>query len=144
MSFDDYYDHHFEKLWDQQEFEVPGVTDDLCIYAKHFSEWTAGILVNVEEIGTGVAVNQGVLRITHQYFEWRTVVPKSHRNRISELGHTCIFHVFEAAYQKLRIIELSISPPPITYPTPPPAPPPPPPPPPPIQIAGIFFGEDES
>ena len=140
MSFDDV---SFEALWNQQEFEVPGVTEDLCIYAKHFSDWTAAIILNVEEIGTVIAVNQGVLRVTHQYFEWRTVVPKSHRNRIGELGHTCIFHVFEAAYKKLRIIELSIMPPLITHPVPPPPPPTPPPPPPPIQIAGIFLGEDE-
>ena len=140
MSFD----RNFRELWEQHEFEVPGVTEDLCFYAKRYSEWTAGILANVEAIGSVIAVNQGMLRITQKYFEWRTVVPKSHRNRIGEIGHTCIFHVFEAAFQKLRIIELSIVPPPLTLPPPPPPPALPPPPPPPIQIAGIFLGEDDS
>jgi hypothetical protein len=140
MSFDE----HFAALWRQHEFDVPQVTDDRCVYAKHFAEWASQIIANVEQIATVVAVNQGVLRVTYKYFEWRTVVPKYHRNRIGEMGHTCIFHVFEAAFLKLRIIELAIQPPPILPPTLPPPPPTPPPPPAPLQIAGIFLGDDES
>lgn len=140
MSFE----RDFRELWEKQEFEVPGVTEDLCFYAQRYSEWTARTIANVEVAGSVVAVNQGMLRITQKYFEWRTVVPKSHRNRIGETGHRCIFHVFEAGYQKLKSLELALAPPPLTLPPPPPAPALPPPPPPPIQIAGIFLGEDDT
>lgn len=133
------FDGRFEALWGKQEFEVPEPAESLCLYAKHFAEWATPVIANVEALCLPSAVNLGYLRILHKYFEWRVVVPKQHRNRVGEMGHTCIFHVFEAAYQKLKIIELSIQPPPLTLPLPPP----PPLPSPPVQIAGIFLGEGD-
>jgi hypothetical protein len=54
-------------------------------------------------------------------------------------GHRCIFQVFEDAYEKIRFVELDLTPPTIFLQNePPPVPPlmrPP-------NIAGIFLGED--
>lgn len=139
-------DPRFEALWGQQEFEVPVPRDNLCIYARKFEEWLTPLIANVEMAGSIVAVNQGVILVARKYMEWYEVVPKDHRTQVGERGHTCIFHCFHAAMLKLKMIELSIQPPPISMPIPPPpqpSPQPPPPPPPPLQIAGIFLGEDD-
>jgi len=134
------YDRNFHELWNQAEFEVPEHSEPLCSYAEYFSEYAAQVVADVEAHRSLISVNQGVLRMTHKYFDWRTVVPKSHRNRIGDTGHRCIFHVFEAAYLKLKMLELALQPPALS---PPPPPPPPPPSPRPLQIAGIFLGEDD-
>src|SRR5690606_5015822 len=105
------YDDSFEALWHQQEFEVPDGSDSLCSYGQFFSEWATQLIADTEERHSIGAVNYAVLRLTHKYFEWRTVVPKYHRNRIGETGHGCIFHVFEAAYLKLKIVGLALQPP---------------------------------
>ena len=38
--------------------------------------------------------------LTDDFFAPRSSVPKSHRNRIGEHGHKCIFHVFEKRFEK--------------------------------------------
>ena len=133
----------FRVLWEQQEFEVPDAPADLCVYAQQYEAWMAQLIADVDKARTLGAVNVAFLHALHKYFEWRVVVPKSHRNRIGEMGHTCLFHVLEAGYIKLRTIQLSLQPPPITIPSPP-APPQLPPAPPPLQISGIFVGEDDA
>jgi hypothetical protein len=86
-----------------------------------------------------VAVNQAYVRLITKYFDWRSAVPKAHRNRIGETGHTCIFHVFERAYHQLRVIELTVTSQPLLF-LPPEPPPPPPPPPQAPQLAAIGLG----
>ena len=132
----------FRALWEQQEFEVPDAPDDLCEYAKQFAAWVAQVIADVEKNPSLVAVNHAFLYLVHKYFEWRVVVPRNHRNRMG-VGHTCIFHVFEAGYMKLRVIQLALQPPPLTMTVSAPPAPSTPPPIPPLQIAGIFFGEDD-
>ena len=67
--------------------------------------------------------------------EWRAQVPKNHRHRVSENGHTCIFHVFERTYQRIRMVELKLVPPVIVIEVPVKAPPALP------QVQGIYLGE---
>lgn len=135
-------DTQFEALWSQQEFELPDTKPTLCEYAQKFADSIAPLIEKAVAKGEIVTINQAVLLVTHRFFEWRAYVPKSHRNRVSEFGHTCIFHVFETAYQRLKLAELEMAPPMLFVPAPPPLPPAPVSAPAPIQIAGIFLGEE--
>ncbi len=131
-------DNHFD-LPLQTEKEVP----NLCVYARKFSEWAEELCAGAIQGQTIIGINQAKVQLLDKFFEWRTFAPKRHRNYAATgangpIGHTCIFHVFEAAYDRLKVLELSLTPPLLFLPppTPPPAPPPPPP-----QIAGVFIGE---
>lgn len=129
----------FEELWNRaEEFELPDAEAEICIFARKFSEWTRELCASSTQSASLVAINQAKILLIDKYFEWRSVVPKAHRNRMSGGGHICIFQVFEQAYITLRAVELALTPPMLFIP-PPPLPPLSPPPPP--QIAGIFLGE---
>lgn len=129
----------FESLWNRfEEFELPIEQPAICVYAQTLSEWTTELCANVARAPGIVAVNQSKVLLVDKYFEWRNAVPLSHRNRVGKIGHICIFHVFEKAYERLKVIELALTPPLLFLPEPPPPPPPALPPP---QIAGIFIGE---
>ncbi len=83
-----------------------------------------------------MGINQRMLLLTKQYFEWRTVVPKSHKDRIGERSHVCIFHIFERSYHRLKVLELSLNPALLYLPSPPSAP---------VQViqevSGVYLGE---
>jgi hypothetical protein len=121
------------------EFQVAVAPIILCPYALAFAEFADRLCEPEIEGPSIVGVNQAILQLTKKYFEWFNKVPKRHQYHLSENGHTCIFQVFVEAYEKLSMIELTISPPKLYIP---PKPPPPAPPPPPPKIAGIFLGED--
>ena len=126
----------FETIWNRiDNFEVARDAVAWCPYARKFAQWSAS-LIETSEKPELVTINQAKVLLIDKYFEWRTYVPKSHRNRVGPGGHRCIYHVFEQAYEKLRVIELSLTPPLLFIP-PPPHPLPPP------QIAGIFLGDVE-
>ena len=121
----------FGTIWNRvDEFEVPREIIEWCPYARKFAEWAAS-LIQTSTQGDLVRVNQAKILLVDKYFEFRSYVPKSHRNRIGSGGHRCIYHVFEQAYENLRLLELSLTPPMLFLPPPPPPPP---------QIAGIFLG----
>ena len=125
----------FESIWSQfDDFEFSIDDDEMCIFAKEFGKWVEDLCERIMEPNL-VAINQAKVQLLDKYFEWRNLVPKIHRNKISQVGHQCIFHVFETAYILLRAAEVSLMPPMLFVP------PPPPPPPPPTQIAGLFLGE---
>lgn len=125
----------FETIWSKfEDFEFSEMEQNCCDYAAEFSEW-ADELCSVIDDPDVVAVNQAKVLLMDKYFEWRSIVPKNHRNKTSPVGHLCIFHVFEKAYILLKVAELSLTPPMLFLPPPPPPPPPPP------QIAGIYLGE---
>jgi methionine aminopeptidase len=109
-------------------------TEDICEYAKHFRASTKQYCEPAIHSGDLIQINQCKIRLLDRYFEWKAAVPKSHRNRIGEHSHICIFHIFETAYNSLRIAELSISGPPIYLPPPPPPKPLP-------GFAGFYIGE---
>jgi len=121
----------FDTIWNRvDDFEVPREAIDWCPFARKFAEWAATLIETSKESGV-VSVNQAKVLLIDKYFEWRSYVPKNHRNRVGLGGHRCIYHVFEQAYEKLKILELSLTPPLLFLP---------PSPPPPAQIAGIFLG----
>lgn len=130
----------FEELWCSPDFqlETPEKQEESCIYARRFAEVIEPLCRDAIANPDHISINQAMLLLLKKYFEWRSSVPRNHRNRMSEQGHVCLFHIFERAYQHLKILELSLAPPMLYLPQPPPAPLPPPPPP---QIAGITLGE---
>lgn len=130
----------FESLWNSTTFQWkrPKEEEDICIYAKHFAMAIEPTCRDAVANPGHVAINQAMLNLLKKYFEWRYSVPKSHRNRVAEHGHVCIFHVFERAYQQLKVLELSLAPPMLFLPPPPSSPPSSPARP---QIAAITFGE---
>lgn len=138
----------FLTLWQEDHaFALP--TPDLdssCVFARKFAEWVRDLCalakqevsgVSIYEGSARVSVNQAKLLLVDKYFEWRSVVPKSHRNYRDTVKHCCIFQVFVQGYEDLQAIKLVLAPPVLHFPTPPPQLPPPPTP----QIAGIFLGE---
>lgn len=133
-------------LWnpDDCDFEIDRgsqVEPQRCNFAERFFEWADALCTDAYERRNAVSVNQAVVLLTHKYFEWRAYVPNAHRNRLGTRGHLCIFQVFAEAYERLKVLELSLTPPAIFLPaTPAPLPPPAPTTP---RIAGIFIGEEE-
>lgn len=125
-----------------EDYELPPPAPEgpnFCPYAKQFAQWVEPLCEEALRNPTHVTINQAKVRALDKFREWRTFVPKKHRAYTGN-QHLCIFHVFQAAYERLRTAELSLSPPMLFIP-PPPLPPPPPPPAP--QIAGIFLAEME-
>ena len=121
----------FQTIWNRVEnFEVPQDAIRWCPYARKFAKWAA-TLVETSNQPRLVAVNQAKVLLLDKYFEWRSYVPKGHRNHVGAGGHRCIYQVLEQTYEKLKVIELSLTPPLLFLPPPPPPPP---------QIAGIFLG----
>jgi hypothetical protein len=120
-------DGRFSDIWrgvEEFEFKRPEEQPDWCVFAFAFSDWIERLNQEiVTDDPTVVAVNQAKVLLIDKYFEWRSIVPKNHRNRIGEVGHTCIFHVFEQGYERLRAIELALMPP-LLFSPPKPAPPP--------------------
>lgn len=131
-------------MWNRDwDIQIPPSQPDRCNFAQGFFEWANELCANASERKSTVFVNQAKVLLLDKYFEWRAFVPKSHRNRIGGSGHICVFQVFAEAYERLKVLELSITPPMLFLPPTLPAPSPPQALPTP-QIAGIFIGEDES
>jgi len=127
-------DSSFEGIWNSIEnLDFPEVNPEYCVYAEKFAEWADKLLVVIEE-PDAVLINQAKILLLDKYFEWRSYVPKIHRNRLGSSGHVCIFNVFEYSYMKLKTVELTLTPPMLFLPAPSKPQP---------QIAGIFLGELE-
>ena len=94
---------------------------------------------------TRAKVAQAKYLLQEEYHMWRKSVPARHLRDTSG-HHRCVTDVYDAAYDQLHLLDLSIRPPmnlilehdvrqtAVTVPQPPPPPP---------QIAGIFMGEDD-
>jgi hypothetical protein len=131
----------FESLWTEPmtaEEEQPS----LCRFSVPFQQWAETLITPVLQRPTHVGINQAKILLLDKYFEWRNVAPRAHRDKVNTAGHTCLWHVFEAAYNRLKEAELSLTPPMLFVPPPPPALPPPTQPSRP-QITGIFLGVEE-
>lgn len=134
---------NFCDIWNKHEdFEIPDPqAPQLCKYAAEFATWVEEKLVaglmgdgEVEVEVAVVRVNQAMLQLFKKYCKWYTTVPKSHRERIGDRGHVCIFHVMMANYERLRATELALAPPPLFLRQRPPQPPP-------VQMPALFLGE---
>jgi hypothetical protein len=129
----------FDRLWRQSMDSNqlrPEKKEQQCIYAQRFAPWADGLVQDEMQEPTPIGINQKMLLLTKKYFDWRAAVPKSHRERIGERSHVCIFHIFERTYHRLRVLELSLTPPMLFLPPPAPLPAP-------VvhSIAGITLGE---
>jgi hypothetical protein len=137
-------EERIQEIWGEQGL----LALPICAAANQFQQWAAVLCTEVARIAQQsnddgiIAVNQAYVRLITKYFDWRSAVPKAHRNCISETGHTCIFQIFERAYQQLRVIELSLTPP-LLFPPSAPAAPMLPAPPVVYSIAGISLAEKE-
>lgn len=123
----------------EPEIEKPS---NLCVYAQQFDAWAQELCVGSVRNLSVVSLNQAKVLLLDKYMQWKASVPKRHRAYTASgpNSHICIYHVFETAYDRLRVLELSLTPPMLFLPLPPLPPPPPPPAP---QVMGIFLGEDE-
>ena len=131
----------FESLWTEPvaaEEEAP----PLCRFAAAYQSWAETLITPTLQPPTLVGINQAKILLLDKYFEWRNIAPRGHRDKVNTTGHICLWHVFEAAYNRLKEAELSLTPPLLFVPAPPPALPAPAPQPPP-SIPGIFLGEEE-
>src|SRR5689334_9338957 len=122
-------EERMEELWG--EFS-PQPTSLSCSYARHFAAWAQQLCADTEtrarqpEPAGIIAINQAYVLLLNQYFHYRYVVPKRHRNCVRSTDHICIFAVFESTFQRLKALELALNPPVLYEPEPPPPPPPPP------------------
>jgi len=111
----------FDLLWNSiDNFEVSEGKQAECVYAQRFSQWAQELVLRVTQTPDTVGVNQAKVQLQDKYFEWRRYVPKSHRQRLGSGGHQCIFQVYVATYDQLRLLELSLTPPMLFIPPPPP------------------------
>ena len=134
----------FETVMGRVEFKYypppanPKRKPQLCRYAQAFSEWTDWLFREiVTEEPDALIVNQAMLLLVKQYFEWRNEVTKRHKDYMGDRirGHICIYQVFVQAYHKLRVIELRLQKPLLFMQPPPPKPKTP--------DRALFLGEEE-
>lgn len=131
----------FESLWSEPA-AAEGDGPPLCRFATQFQTWADALLTETLKRQYVVGINQAKISLLDKYFEWRTIVPRAHRDKVSSTGHLCLWHVFEAAYNRLREAELALTPPLLYVPTQPSLPAPAAPPA--KQIPGIFIAEEDS
>lgn len=111
-------DDSFEGIWNDPSFQFhPNLAANpsagSCVYAVQFQAWVDATFECVLEQDL-VSVNHCKLFLLDRFFQFRASVPRRHHNVTSgRQAHTCIFDVFETAYNRLRVRELSLAPPPI-------------------------------
>jgi len=125
-------------IWSRiAELNIPEEEIEFCEYAQSFLDWGNQLLSKTKK-QTVVSINQVKILLLDKFFEWYRYVPRSHRLKMGQRGHICIFQVLVSLYAQLKVIELEITPPMVFEP----------PPPPPMKIlprpslAGIVLGED--
>ena len=130
------YEERFLSIWNSfGELKIPEKQEyTICMYALRFQGWVEELLGVLKDRNI-VRINQLKISLTDRFFEWQRWVPQAHRQRMGIHGHTCVFQVFESAYEKLRFVELDLKPPMVYIPQPPPTPPKP------HNITGITLGE---
>lgn len=116
----------FHSLWNNvEDLEVGDPTPNLCRFAENFTEAVETMFQTVVTNERNlISINQGMLLLQKLYWEWFNATPKRHRIHMSERGgHLCLFDVYRAAYERLKLLELAVTPPMLFIP-PPPRPPP--------------------
>lgn len=113
----------FHTIWDKVElFKLDQPIDDpyayWCGYAREFYGWINQYIFSNKEHDL-ISVNQAKVVLVDKYLEWRSFVPKKHQECITVRGHTCIYHVFIQACERLKVTELLLLKPMLFIPHPP-------------------------
>ncbi len=107
----------FEGIWNDPPFVVSVSADpssDACVFAVQLQAWIDATFERSLDALDLVSINHSKLFLLDRFFQFRASLPRRHRpSSGGRNGHTCIFEVFEAAYNHLRVLELSLAPPPI-------------------------------
>lgn len=139
----------FFQIW--REFQGKGEEDrkSPCPIAAEFLKKVEETLFAPLAKGTTRGrLAQAKYMLQEEYHTWRRSMPLHHLRASSVGNHRCLSDVYDEAFDRMHLLELSLRPTmnlildyeEKTAPVPlPPAPPPPPPP----QIAGIYIGEDD-
>ena len=110
----------FDGIWNDPPFHFQAEPPDApCAFAKQFQNWVDTTFGEVLQEGDFTSLVQCKLFLLDRYFQFRASMPRRHRAPSpGRSGHTCIFEVFEASYNQLRFLELSLAPPPFARPAP--------------------------
>jgi len=85
--------------------------DNHCEYARAFAQWAVEMVHSYVHDGEPLRLAQAKILLVDKYFEFHSYAPKSHKDRTSEKGHICLYHVFVEVYRKIRMKELTLAPP---------------------------------
>jgi hypothetical protein len=140
-------DDDFYAMWRQTQEKVGEDELPLCAIAQRFSEKLQEVIFTPLSQGySRRQITQAKYMLQEEWQAWKRAVPLSHQKAALK-KHRCLYEVYDAAYDRLQLLELTIKPPvevivdydEITKKPEPPALPEPAPKPP--EIAGIFIGE---
>lgn len=97
-----------EHIWRQLadfELSLPEAEpeEDLCIFARRYQTWAYEMCKPILENPSVDKIHLGMLLNTMQYHETRAILPKAHRNHVSERGHTCVFHLYDRTFHVLKL-----------------------------------------
>lgn len=114
-------DNRHWNSYHQVTFEVAEETPKVCHYHVDYATWAKNRCHTVLASPDYIGLQHAKLDVLTRYFDFLAVVPKAHRECVSERGHRCIYHVFVETYKQLKAAELSINPPSLLLPPAPPA-----------------------
>jgi len=140
-------DDEFYAIWRQTQGKGEEDKKAPCPIAAEFMKKVEETLLSPLANGsTRGRLAQAKYMLQEEYHTWRKSVPLHHRRSCAGNYH-CLADVYEAAYDRMHLLELSLRPTmnlildyeerTTPVPLPPPAPSQPP------QIAGIYIGEDD-
>lgn len=92
---------------------------EMCDFAESFSNWTEKLLEKTDTADR-MWIQQAILQLTLQYYQWYVHAPPAHQTRIGPKGHLCIFHVYMHALDSLMAMRDALDPPIHVPPAPPP------------------------
>lgn len=114
------FDEKQQAIWGEQPSQT---APNICAYAQKFDEFASALCASVEEQAKRRApaalgaINQSKILLLDMYYNYRSSVPQAHRDKVTK-AHRCILQVFNEAYQRIRIAELSLTPPMLFLPEP--------------------------
>lgn len=83
---------------------------DMCGFAESFSNWTEKLLEKTDTTDR-MWIQQAILQLTLQYYQWYVQVPQAHQTRVGPKGHLCIFHIYIHALDSLMSVRDALDPP---------------------------------
>ncbi len=101
---------HIDEVWRTFFHPVPDPKREPCAVAATFAAWTVRVIAQEHAKGTEESTNRALLQLQMRFWECYRELPSKHKRRISKPDHTCIFQVYEEAYEALRAVQLSLLP----------------------------------